>query len=346
MWGAATAVLRGTFDHHDIRRWAQWFGAYVAMVGVIVLSLRTQRAGWNAGDSGWKLFLHCVHILVPTSLFLVPGISCSCQMMSDDRCSEMLLEQNLKTTIREKELLEALVPKAISRRLRKGERHIADRYEEASVCFVYLAELQHMLQTQDNTQVLHWINAVQVAMDHALQKGFDVTQVSKVETFQDFYMIVCGCPVERADHSELIIDVAAALSDVAVRIVRPDGKPTAIKVGVSSGPLCAGVIGERSPRWSVFGDTVNTASRMASNALCSLPDKTNLHISSSTVRSLSPDFLQRIEQVYKLKLAKRGDGMDIKGKGFMHTFFLATPAAALRLDANGNPRAKCGAVTE
>eukprot|EP00961_Rhodomonas_salina_P008709 118440-Rhodomonas_salina.1 len=55
---------------------------------------------------------------------------------------------------------------------------------------------------------------------------------------------------------------------------------------------------------------------------------------------------RRIEQVYKLKLAKRGDGMDIKGKGFMHAFFLATPAAALRLDANGNPRAKCGTITE
>eukprot|EP00961_Rhodomonas_salina_P223449 3021412-Rhodomonas_salina.2 len=55
---------------------------------------------------------------------------------------------------------------------------------------------------------------------------------------------------------------------------------------------------------------------------------------------------RRIEQVYKLKLVKQGGWMDIKGKGFMHTFFLATPAAALHLDANGNPCAKCCTVTE
>eukprot|EP00961_Rhodomonas_salina_P050369 676486-Rhodomonas_salina.2 len=53
---------------------------------------------------------------------------------------------------------------------------------------------------------------------------------------------------------------------------------------------------------------------------------------------------RRIEQVYKLKLVKRGCRMDIKGKGFMHTFFLATPAAALSLDANCNLRAKCCTV--
>ncbi len=70
---------------------------------------------------------------------------------------------------------------------------------------------------------------------------------------------------------------------------------------------------------------MNTASRMASTAPCSLPGSITLHTSESTVNSLPPDFLERLRTVYNLTLSKRGDGMDIKGKVPLSSLLLLPP---------------------
>jgi len=101
-----------------------------------------------------------------------------------------------------------------------------------------------------------------------------------------------------------------------------DGNPTSFKVGISRGSLCAGVIGNFLPRFSIFGDTVNTASRMASTASPCGHDKEYrqfIHLPEHVAHQLDPQFKEDMYASHGMVLQPRGS-VDIKGKGQMLIF--------------------------
>mmetsp|Transcript_31524 Transcript_31524/g.77276 ORF Transcript_31524/g.77276 Transcript_31524/m.77276 type:complete len:182 (-) Transcript_31524:31-576(-) len=126
-------------------------------------------------------------------------------------------------------------------------------------------------------------------------------------------------------HAEESVACAARMVNTVIQMVkRPDGKPTRVKVGLNSGPLCAGVIGVNLPRFSIFGDTVNVASRMASTSEESHDGIVSLHLSPATATCLTEEKVVQIGQRVgiNLELSRRGNGMEIKGKGRMQTFLV------------------------
>ncbi|KAM6045836.1 atrial natriuretic peptide receptor 2-like [Theristicus caerulescens] len=151
------------------------------------------------------------------------------------------------------------------------------------------------------------LNNLYVCFDSRIE-SYDVY---KVETIGDAYMVVSGLPerngTKHADEiAKMSLDLVAAVRQVVIPHM-PMGK-LQLRAGIHTGPCVAGVVGYKMPRYCLFGDTVNTASRMEST---SLPQK--IHISSATYDALLTD------DAYEIEL--RGE-IEVKGKGKMKTYWL------------------------
>ncbi|XP_014647368.1 PREDICTED: atrial natriuretic peptide receptor 1 isoform X2 [Ceratotherium simum simum] len=156
-------------------------------------------------------------------------------------------------------------------------------------------------------QVVTLLNDLYTCFD-AVIDNFDVY---KVETIGDAYMVVSGLPVRNGRlHAREVARMALALLD-AVRSFRIRHRPQEqlrLRIGIHTGPVCAGVVGLKMPRYCLFGDTVNTASRMESNG-----EALKIHLSSETKAVL--------EEFGGFELELRGD-VEMKGKGKVRTYWL------------------------
>ena len=159
-------------------------------------------------------------------------------------------------------LLLNVLPRSIADRLKRGERVIADHYDDVTVLFADVVEFTPFAAHETPARIVAVLNEVFGSFDTlAERRGLE-----KIKTIGDAYMVVAGAPEPRADHAAVIVDMALAMHAVA-GIEPSPGRPLRLRIGIASGPVVAGVIGHRKFSYDVWGHAVNLASRMESTGV-------------------------------------------------------------------------------
>jgi class 3 adenylate cyclase len=205
-------------------------------------------------------------------------------------------------------LLLNILPAPIAQRLRSGESVIADRYEDLSLLFADVVGFTKMSSDLAPEQVIDLLDDLFRNLDDLV----DRYQLEKIKTIGDAYMVVGGLPPHADDHLARVASMALDLNEVLARRTGPH--PVQMRIGLHAGPAVAGVIGAKKFIYDVWGDTVNTASRLEAYGL---PDLIQV---TETVRDRLAD---------RFEFEPRGL-VELKGMGPTPTWFLrgAKSAAA------------------
>ena len=208
---------------------------------------------------------------------------------------------------RSEQLLLNVLPPAIAGRLKDHETTIADRFAEATILFADIVGFTVLSQRMDAESVVRVLNDVFTRFD-ALTDRYGL---EKIKTIGDCYMVVGGIPASRPDHCAAVADMALAMIRTLDAFNAETGHALEIRVGINTGAVVAGVIGRKKFIYDLWGDAVNTASRMESHG-----EPSRIHATDAVVAAIGDRY----------RFEERGE-IDVKGKGRMRTWFLLGPKA-------------------
>lgn len=199
-------------------------------------------------------------------------------------------------------LLLSILPAPIASRLKSGESGVADHFAEASVLFADIVGFTALSGGMPPKPLVALLDDLFTVFDALAARH----AVEKIKTIGDCYMAVCGVPDPRSDHAAALADMALEMIGCLRAFNQSHGTSLQLRVGINVGPVVAGVIGRSKFIYDLWGDTVNTASRMESTGA---PDRVQL--SEAARDALAGTF----------HLEERGE-VEIKGKGRLRTWFL------------------------
>ncbi len=203
---------------------------------------------------------------------------------------------------RSERLLLNVLPEPVAERLKEREEVIADEFAEATVLFADLVGFTELAERMPADELVSLLDRVFARWDVlAAERG-----VEKIKTIGDAYMAAAGVPVPRPDHAEAIASLALAMAADVEGSADVLGAPLAVRIGIDTGPVVAGVIGRSKFIYDLWGDTVNTASRMESHGVPG-----SIQVTARARQHLLPGF----------ELSRRGT-IDVKGKGQMDCYLL------------------------
>jgi adenylate cyclase len=199
-------------------------------------------------------------------------------------------------------LLLNVLPASIATRLKETEGVIADAFPEVTVLFADIVDFTRRSQRIGPQQVVQALNELFSIFDRlAQQQGLE-----KIKTIGDAYMVAGGLPNPRPDHAQAVAEMALAVRDEVASRVDPSGQPLAVRIGMDTGPVVAGVIGTSKFSYDLWGDTVNMASRMESHGVPG-----HIQVTARTYQRLRDS----------CRFERRGP-ISVKGKGEIVTYFL------------------------
>jgi adenylate cyclase len=201
-------------------------------------------------------------------------------------------------------LLLNILPASIVERMRQGEVAIADRFPEATILFSDLVGFTNLASRSSPGQIIDILNNLFSAFD-ALAKRL---RLEKIKTIGDAYMVAGGLPEEQPEHAVAVAEMALRMIEEVHQVGTRFGETLEVRIGIHSGDVVAGIIGQHRFIYDVWGDTVNTASRLESSGL---PNR--IQISEATYH--------RVRDKFRCEL--RGP-VEVKGKGTMLTYFLGS----------------------
>ena len=220
---------------------------------------------------------------------------------------ELLARVNTHLTLdrlhRENEsLLLSILPASIAARLKSGEAGIADHFPEVSVLFADIVDFTTLSNGLSPQPLVALLNDLFTQFDHLANEH----NVEKIKTIGDCYMAVCGVPENRPDHAAALADMALGIVEHLKLFNRTRGTNLKVRIGLNTGPVVAGVIGRSKFIYDLWGDTVNTASRMEATGL---PNRVQVTAEMQRVLAVDFDFEERGE-------------IEVKGKGRLRTWLL------------------------
>lgn len=196
-------------------------------------------------------------------------------------------------------LLLNILPREIAEVLKREHRTVAASFEEASIMFADIVGFTPMSAGMEAQEMIDLLNGVFSYFDELSDKY----GVEKIKTIGDCYMAAAGVPVPRKDHAQVLVRLALE----ALRYLRENdivGRRLNMRIGINSGPVVAGVIGSKKFSYDLWGDSVNTASRMESHGT-----RGYVQITRETYELVRDEFICE----YRGKI-------DVKGKGEMDTW--------------------------
>jgi class 3 adenylate cyclase/tetratricopeptide (TPR) repeat protein len=233
----------------------------------------------------------------PESVELLRAISSHiATAMENVHAFERIGEQNVALEIeREKSerLLLNVLPPAIAERMKHDQSRIAEHFDAVSVMFVDIVGFTTFSQHIGADNLVEMLDDMFSEFDAVMERY----GLEKIKTIGDAYMAASGIPTPRADHLE-------AMARAALEIILLEGRR--VRIGIHTGSVVAGVIGTKKFAYDLWGDTVNTASRMESHGKAG-----KIHVSPEVYAALHDKFT----------FEERGE-IEVKGKGMMRTWFL------------------------
>jgi class 3 adenylate cyclase len=226
------------------------------------------------------------------------------QQILQEKSREIELANNaLQLAIQQADkLLLNVLPESIAERMKSGETRIAEQFPDAAVLFADIAGFTNLSAVTEPHALVDLLDGV--------FSEFDVIVahygVEKIKTIGDGYMVVAGIPKPLPNNARTLAFVALDMMQALTRFNRTRGTTLALRIGMHKGSVIAGVIGKHKFSYDLWGDTVNTASRMESHS-----DIGKIHCTQDIRDALKDEFV----------FEQRGE-IEVKGKGVMRTWFL------------------------
>ncbi|MGM3309172.1 adenylate/guanylate cyclase domain-containing protein [Anabaena sp. WFMT] len=252
-------------------------------------------------------FRYPLYFYVENGIYLFwTGIICvfSVYLYEKLKKQEFRARQELEIAQQKSEkLILNILPAVIAEQLKQEHTTtIADSFLEVTVLFADIVGFTELSSQTSPPQLVEFLNEIFCLFDELAERH----GVEKIKTIGDAYMAVAGLPNHRSDHAIAIADMALDMQLALAQFSQEQNQSFRIRIGISTGPVVAGVIGLKKFAYDLWGDTVNTASRMESHGIAG----------SIQVCEASYDLLKE-----KYYLEKRGL-IKVKGKGEMNTYLL------------------------
>ncbi len=200
-------------------------------------------------------------------------------------------------------LLLNILPREIADILRNENRVIADAFDNASVLFADVVDFTPLSSRMSPVELVNLLNEVFSHFDTLTEKY----KLEKIKTIGDCYMVASGIPRPRPDHAQAVTQMA--LDIIAyVQHHNFNGRKLAFRIGVNSGPVVAGVIGQKKFAYDLWGDSVNTASRMESQGASNV-----IQVTRSTYELIKDNFLCEPQAPIQVKGKGQMEVWHVKG---------------------------------
>lgn len=278
----------------DVRQAIRWFLAYLLLVAVSGVLQGNVRSSNNLPPGLIILFFVLNIGAISSIVFVLLAFFVS----QKDLAFRLLRSEQEKA----ENLLLNILPKEIAARLKNQQGTIADAFDAASILYADLVNFTPLSVELPPKAMVELLNEIFSYFDSLVEKY----GVEKIRTIGDNYMVASGVPTPRPDHAQALARVALDMREYLHNRPPSYGRRIDFRIGLNSGPVVAGVIGRRKFQYDLWGDPVNTASRMESSGVAG-----EIQISRETYELVKGEFV----------CEPRGT-VQVKGKGEMETWYL------------------------